>query len=81
MNRFDVVRATFQPKRRDNLQAHAVPWIGVRMRWCAAWLIEAEDGGDYVGDFAMMPLDPPPPSLKPIGWAPLCDLVDVVATG
>lgn len=77
MERFDVVRATFQPMRRDDLAGHAVYWVGVRIRWQAGWLIDAEDGGPYAGDWAMVPLDPTPQCLRPIGWVPLRDLASV----
>lgn len=79
LERFEVVTATFRPQRTDDLKPHARAWIGVRMRWCAAWEIEAEDGGPYVGQMAMIPQGPTPDGLDWLGWVPLCDLADVEA--
>jgi hypothetical protein len=79
LERFDVVLATFQPRRTDDLKKHARAWIGVRMRWCAGWEIDAEDGGPYAGQMAMTPHEPTPAGLEPIGWVPFCDLADVDA--
>ena len=79
LERFDVVTATFQPQRTDDLKPHARAWVGVRMRWMAAWEIDAEDGGPYAGQMAMTPHEPTPAGLEPLGWAPLCDLIDVEA--
>lgn len=76
INSFDLITATFQPDRTDDLKPHARNWIGVRLRWCAAWEI---DKGLYAGQMAMM-LDETPLGLKPIGWVPLCDLSDIEAT-
>lgn len=76
---FDVVTATFRPQRTDDLKPHTRNWVGVRMRWCAAWEIDAEDGGPYVGQMAMTPHDPTPAGLEPIGWVPLRDLANVEA--
>ena len=79
LERFDVVTATFQPQRTDDLTPHARAWVGIRMRWMAAWEIDAKDGGPYVGQMAMTPHEPTPAGLEPLGWAPLCDLIDVEA--
>lgn len=73
INSFDVITATFQPRRTDDLKPHVRDWIGVRLRWCAAWEI---DKGSYAGQMAMMPHEVPL-GLKPIGWVPLCDLSDI----
>ena len=72
MEQFDIVTATFNPKNRSDLAPEAIPWIGTTHRWCAGWLIEPEDGGPYVGQWAMTLNDPS--DLPPIGWVPLCDL-------
>jgi hypothetical protein len=79
LERYDVVLATFQPRRTDDLKEHARAWVGVRMRWCAAWEIDEDDGGPYVGQMAMTPHDPTPPGLEWLGWVPFCDLADVEA--
>lgn len=71
---WDVVTATFQPQRTDDLNPHARPWIGGRMRWEASWQI---DDGPYAGQLAMTPHEPTPAGLPHIGWVPLCDLADV----
>jgi hypothetical protein len=70
----DVVMATMLPHRNDDLKPHAREWIGVRMRWYAAWVIEE---GPYTGQMAMTPFDPTPQGLKAIGWVPLCDLTEL----
>jgi hypothetical protein len=75
LQRYDVVDATFQPIRTDDLKPPAVPWVGVRMKWQAAWPIDDKDGGPYVGQMAMTPQGPLPNGLEWIGWVPLCDLV------
>ena len=72
---WDVVTATFQPQRTDDLNPHARPWIGGRMRWEASWQI---DDGPYAGQLAMTPHEPTPAGLPHIGWVPLCDLADVM---
>ena len=77
MKQFEIVTATFQPRRRDDLKPRAVLWVGVRMHWQAAWVVEREDGGPYIGHWAMVPIDPTPKGREALGWVPLCDLVGV----
>jgi hypothetical protein len=75
MKRFDQVNATFKPKRTDDLKSGVKEWIGYRGTWEALWLIDDEDGGSYVGMYAMgiydaIELEAPPPFV----WVPECDL-------
>lgn len=76
MERFEVIDAIFNPKRTDDLKPGMDKWIGRRCLWEAQWLIEEEDGGDYIGQWAMMPIIKPGrkhPDFKYV-WVPLCDL-------
>jgi hypothetical protein len=74
MERYDVVTATFLPQRTDDLRPVAVAWIGVSADWMASWMIEEEDGGAYVGQWAMTLYGPTPAAPPWPGWVPLCDL-------
>jgi hypothetical protein len=79
LERFDRVMATFQPARTDDLQNNADKFIGVRCEWEVLWQISEEDGGPYVGQWALWPTDFD--IQKQYGssfvWVPLCDLADV----
>jgi hypothetical protein len=70
----DVVRAKFEPKRRDDLKPEAVWWIGREAEFYAAWFI---DEGPYKGEWAMFPSreDDLAAGENAIGWIPLSDLV------
>lgn len=73
MERFDIVYAVFKPKQTDDLKPGVSDWIGYRGLWQAMWMVDEEDGGSYVGQWAMGiydRLDPPPPFV----WVPRCDL-------
>ena len=75
IQRFDLFDATFKPKKTDDLKPGVDKWIGYRGIWQAMWMIEEEDGGSYVGMWAMgiydvTKLNPPPPFI----WVPECDL-------
>lgn len=74
---YSVVTATFNPLRTDDLREHAKAWVGVRTKWCAAWLIDAKDSSQYVGQMAMIPHEITSEGLPPLGWVPFCDLTDV----
>jgi hypothetical protein len=76
----DVFWATLDPVRTDDLRHDAPRWVGHRLRWYAAWWIEPEDGGPYVGQLACMPWHKPgePVGSAPrTGWFPMADLSDV----
>ena len=73
LNLYDRVRAKFAPLRTDDLKDEAKANIGVVAEWSVGWMISAEDGGSYVGQWAMLP-----EGNKPfIGWVPFCDLSEV----
>ena len=74
----DVVTATYLPQKMTDLKPWAAAWIGTRMLWTAAWVIEE---GPYAGQWAFIPRttnDERPLNPPPFGWAPLCDLADAV---
>lgn len=76
MDRYDIVDATFQPVKVRDVKLGAKGWIGRRCNWEAQWLIDEDDGGSYVGQWAMMPIIRPlerHPEF-PYIWVPLCDL-------
>ncbi len=70
LERFDVVDAVFKPVRTDDLKPGASRFIGQRGKWQAMWMIDDEDGGSYVGQWAMGPYD----FDFPYVWVPECDL-------
>ena len=72
MDKFDIVDATFKPLNRDDLKPGVADYIGYRGLWQALWMIDEEDGGSYVGQFAMGPHDFRSESFV---WVPQCDLV------
>lgn len=78
---FTVVEAAYRPQRLDTLRVeHAAvhaTHIGRRLRWQCCWLIDDEDGGDYVGQHAWEPLEQTDP-LAALGWVPTEDLGDPV---
>ena len=76
LERFDTVDATFKPKRTDDLKPRVNEWIGRRCIWEALWMIDEDDGGSYVGQWAMMPIIKPHKRHPdfPYLWVPLCDL-------
>lgn len=53
MNQYDRVRATFTPKRTDNLRPEAAAGVGAEGVFYAACVID--DGHDYAGQWAMLP--------------------------
>jgi hypothetical protein len=67
-----VYRARFEPVRRDDLRPGMADYIGTEATFEAGWRIDDEDGGPYVGQWAMLT-----PRGWPCVWVPLCDLVDV----
>lgn len=76
LKRSDIVDATLRPKRVDDLKPGMHAWIGRRCLWEVQWMIDEEDGGDYVGQYAMMPIREPGCLHRefPYIWVPLCDL-------
>ena len=70
MEQFDIIDATFHPIRTDDLGLDALIFIGHRGKWQAMWIIDEEDGGDYVGQWVLSAYD----FDFPAGWVPECDL-------
>jgi len=77
LRRYDEVIATFQPKRTDDLKPGVVAYFGHRGRWQVAWRITEEDGGSYVGQWALAPWDVDE-RFGWLGWAPEEDFRDIV---
>jgi hypothetical protein len=71
LTQYDIVIATFQPGRTDDLRAGAREVIGYRGQWEAAWVIE---DGPYEGQWAMVPEE----HLK-FAWCPESDLEGMAA--
>lgn len=65
---FDIFEATFQPSRTDDLCDGGEEWIGRRLEWQAAYILE---DGPYAGEWAFTPLCDEP---APFAWAPARDL-------
>lgn len=73
MQQFDKITGRFEPKRADTLSEKAKPYIGKLMTFEALWLIDEDDGGAYVGQWAMRPIDKNGEYL-PMGWVPEEDI-------
>jgi hypothetical protein len=83
MEEYDVFEATFQPQHIDDLKPDAKRFIGKRLEWRAMWLIDEDQGGPYVGQWAC---SLSPAAEKFLGdrgelpqgfiWVPECDLAD-----
>ena len=75
-NQFQHIRATFCPRRVDDLKPDAIPHVGQTFEWMAAWPITEEDGGPYVGEWAMTLAyrSDGAPNIN-FGWVPSGDLV------
>jgi hypothetical protein len=63
-------RARFMPLRTDDLKPGVADYIGTELEWEPLWVIDEEDGGPYVGEWACWPTD----ESVQIGWVPACDL-------
>ena len=55
VQRHDIIDATFRPKRIDSLRPGMARWVGYRGRFCVWWTVTPEDGGPYVGQYAIGP--------------------------
>jgi hypothetical protein len=69
VDRFQVIRARFSPVDIHTLRPEAHEHIGEILDWEACWIVTEEDGGPYVGQWAMIATGRPN-----FGWVPLCDL-------
>ena len=75
LQQFQKVRAVFRPRRTDDLHNNSSQYIGQEFTWTAAWMITEEDGGPYVGEWAMT-LAYRDDGEQPVnfGWVPSGDL-------
>jgi hypothetical protein len=71
MERFDIIRGEFRPRRKDNLRPWAEGLVGRVFEWEAAWVIES---GPYAGEWALLPRDK---TGFPYGWVPASDVIEV----
>lgn len=69
---FDMIDATFSPKRTDDLTRGAKAWIGKRAEWEVLWEI---DEGPYAGQMAVGLSRPSRDEAPPFSWAPSCDFL------
>lgn len=74
-HRFDLVTATFSPKKTDDLKPGVADWIERWLVWQASWVI---DDGPYEGQMAFLPHADPYSPREYLGWVPECDLKDIV---
>lgn len=74
MEPFEKITGYFKPKIMKTLRKEAVPLVGQLMDFEALWLIGEDDGGPYVGQWAMRPLDRDGNWLRGIGWVPEEDI-------
>lgn len=72
MKQFDKIRATFTPRRTDDLREGADKFIGRESTWQALWIYE--DDEPHPGEWAMVP---DVTENWPFVWAPLSDLTPV----
>jgi hypothetical protein len=56
----------------STVRSEGIPFIGRVSTWEAYWLITEEDGGPYVGQWAMMSRELNDEGFP--GWVPACDL-------
>jgi hypothetical protein len=74
MELYEKVQAYFEPKRTETLRDEARPFIGKLMTFEALWLIDEEDGGPYVGQWAMRACAENGLDWLPLGWVPEEDI-------
>ncbi len=65
--RYDIVTATFNPKRLDDLRPDALNYIGNRGQWLVAWKIGPKDTNRFMGQWAFTPH---PINRLAVGWVP-----------
>jgi len=70
----EVYEGHFEPKVLDTLDEKAKPYIGKKMQFEALWRITEEDGGPYVGQWALRALRKNSSEWLPIGWIPQEDI-------
>ena len=69
MEQFDRVRGYFEPKVIGTLRTEAKEFVGQLLVFECLWLIDKDDGGPYIGQWAMRPCDKHGEWLL-IGWVP-----------
>lgn len=78
MKQFDRVTGYFKPKIISTLKEEMKPLIGNRFVFEAYWLIDKDDGGPYVGQWAMMPLTESGERLENANWVPTEDIEIII---
>lgn len=74
LRQYDKIRGIMEPKRTDDLKPSAFWFVGQERDWDVLWMIEPEDGGPYVGQFAIgMVLKDGEPR-PDFTWVPECDI-------
>lgn len=72
LQQYDVIEATFTPRRTDDLRDGGCP-IGARITWSVMWPIDDDDNEVYAGEWACQPKGYP----ELVLWAPSGDLSDI----
>ena len=72
MDQFERVQAYFEPRRVETLRDEAKPFIGQVLTFEALWIIDEEDGGPYVGQWAMRAIGENDIDWLPFGWVRSC---------
>lgn len=67
-------RATFTPKRTDDLKPGTDALIGQSFEWRGLWVVTEEDGGNYVGQTLWELVDAEVARKHNFGWVPDEDL-------
>lgn len=78
-SRYAVVRATFRPRRTDDLKPEGHAAIGWRGLWRVMGVVDRPS--KYAGEWQLMPVaddgSPIGDGLPQFAWTPGCDLADV----
>lgn len=73
MEQSEKITGFFEPNIKETLREEAKPFIGQLLEFEALWLINEDDGGPYVGQWAMRAIGKDGDWL-PFGWVPLEDI-------
>ncbi|GFG74623.1 hypothetical protein [Mycobacterium botniense] len=75
----DVIEATFNPQRTDDLTPAAAAIVGQRFQWTCVRRVE-DNGPDYDGQWRLE-LGKDDCERTGLWWVALCDLSDIVYVG
>lgn len=75
----DIVEATFDPQRTDDLKSEAQAIVGRRFRWTCVRPVE-DNGADYDGQWRLE-LGRDDCERTGIWWVAVCDLSDIAHVG